>query len=116
MVTNPKNNHHPPKPEQTGLRLCKDNSYTPLHLLPYSLSSLSPVSFRSLPCLIPPPPLSYFTLFPISYHPPSLPLTTRKHTPQSPKNKTTAHSEKPAVAKDSKHERAFIIINQLILL
>lgn len=101
MVTNPKINHYPPKPEQTELRLCKDNSYPPLHPLPYSLSSLSLVSFHPIP---------------ISFHPPSLPLTTRKHTPQSPKNKTTAHSEKPAVAKDSKHERAFIIINQLILL
>lgn len=37
MVTNPKINHHPPKPEQTGLKLCKDNSYTPLLPLPYPI-------------------------------------------------------------------------------
>lgn len=54
MVTNPKINHNPPKPEQTGLRLCKDNSYTPLHPLPLSHSTLSPISFYSLPYPIPP--------------------------------------------------------------
>lgn len=62
MVTNPKINHYPPKPEQTGLRLCKDNSYTPLHPLPLSHfipfplshSTPIPVPFHSLPYLIPP--------------------------------------------------------------
>lgn len=47
MVTNLKINHHPPKPEQTRLRLCKDNSYTPLRPPP-----LFP--FIPFPCLIPP--------------------------------------------------------------
>ena len=81
MVTNPKINHHPPKPEQTGLRLCKDNSYTPR---------------RPLPCLIPLPPLSHSTL----YHPlqppenvtHKAPKTKRLHTPkslQSPKIQNT---------------------------
>lgn len=55
MVTNPKINHYPLQQEQTGLKLCKDNSYSPLHSLPSSLSSPSLVSFHSLPYLIPPP-------------------------------------------------------------
>lgn len=81
MVTNPKINHYPPKPEQTGLRLCKDNSYTPL--LP-------------LPCPIPLSPLSHTTLF-HSLQPPEnvthkTPKTKRLHTPkslQSPKIQNT---------------------------
>ena len=96
MVTNPKINHHPPKPEQTGLRLCKDNSYNPLHPLPYSLSSLSPVSFHPLPCFIPPSPLSLSIPY-HSLHPPETvthkaPKTKRLHTPkslQSPKIQNT---------------------------
>lgn len=78
MVTNPKINHYSPKPEQTGLRLCKDNSYTPLH--PHS-------------CPLSPPPLSHFTLIPVPFHPHSCPLplpplshTTLFHPLQPPEN------------------------------
>ena len=88
MVTNPKFNHNPPKPEQTGLRLCKDNSYTPLHPLPYSLSP-PPLSHST-------PSLSHTTLF-HSLQPPEnvthkAPKTKRLHTPkslQSPKIQNT---------------------------
>lgn len=96
MVTNPKINHHPPKPEQTGLRLCKDNSYNPLHPLPYSLSSLSLVSFHPHSCSLPLPSLSHSTPYHLLQPPENIPhkapKTKRLHTPkslQSPKIQNT---------------------------
>ena len=96
MVTNPEINHHPPKSEQTGLKLCKDNSYTPLHPLPSSLSSLSPVSFHPFSCPLSLPPLShstpYHSLQPPENIPHKAPKTKRLHTPkslQSPKIQNT---------------------------
>lgn len=81
MVTNPKINHYPPKPEQTGLRLCKDNSYSPLHPLPCSIPS-SPLSL-SIP---------YHSLHPPETVTHKAPKTKRLHTPkslQSPKIQNT---------------------------
>ena len=81
MVTNPKINHYPLQQEQTGLRLCKDNSYSPLH---------------SLPCSFPPSPLSlsipYHPLHPPETVTHKAPKTKRLHTPkslQSPKIQNT---------------------------
>lgn len=103
MVTNPKNNHNPPKPEQTGLRLCKDNSYSHLHpppcsfpFLPLSHSTLPLVPFHPFPCLIPPSPLSlsipYHPLHPPETVTHKAPKTKRLHAPkslQSPKIQNT---------------------------
>ena len=102
MVTNPKNNHNPPKPEQTGLRLCKDNSYTPLHPLPLSHFILSPVSFHSLPCLISPPFLSHFTLSPVPFH--SLPYLIPL--PITPSNHQKTYPTKPLKQNDCTLRRA----------
>lgn len=87
MVTNPKNNHHPPKPEQTGLRLYKDNSYSPRRPLPCPIPSSPPVPFHPLPCPIPLSPLSHSTLH-HSLQPPEnvthkAPKTKQLHTPKS---------------------------------
>lgn len=84
MVTNPKINHYPLQQEQTGLRLCKDNSYTPLHPLPLSHFILSPVSFHSLPCLISPSSLVSFYPLPYLIPPSFTPSNHQKTYPTKP--------------------------------